>query len=107
MNALRRLTRAAPIAALAAAAFASPAAASTLVQADPTYLLVGGDGQSNAVSIDPLPILPRASFRVIDLTTTLQINGGCTLEAGFTNRADCGVAPRIAALLGAGDDSLT
>src|SRR4051812_15039479 len=105
MNSLRRIGLAVPAALLATAALASPSSASTSLHADQIALLISGDDQGNAVSVDPLPVLPNTQLRVIDLSQPLMLAGGCTLEV--SNRADCVPVERIAAFLGGGDDVLT
>src|SRR3954470_7688945 len=92
---------------LAFASITSTASAATGILASGGTLLVSGDDQGNAVTIAPLPVKPGAQLRVIDISAPITTYGGCTLEAGFSNRADCDPVQEIGALLGGGSDTFT
>jgi Ca2+-binding RTX toxin-like protein len=89
-----------------AAAFASPASATTSVVSDGQNLLIGSDDQASVVGVEVYPFASN-KLRVTELSKPLILFAGCVYEGADKRVADCADAPHIAAQLGGGEDVLS
>src|SRR4051812_45627631 len=89
-----------------AAAFASPASATTNVVSDGQNLLLGGDDQASVLGVEVYPFAAN-KLRVTELSKPLALFVGCAYEGADKRVADCTDAPHIVAQLGGGEDVLS